>query len=91
MDFKNHPLNNRQSIVDNRQTKVFSQSTIDYQTNRLKTKLGDPNLGEGLVALALMKLGEAEIEKIANYVLRKANHPGKAFVSLCNKAIKERP
>lgn len=88
MDFSNHPLNNRQSIIDS--SKKVSKSTIDYETNRLRGKLGDPNLGAGLVALALQWLGQAEIESISDYVLRKANHPGKAFVTICNNAIKEK-
>ena len=88
MDFSNHPINNnRQSIVDKRN---FSKSTVDYQTERLREKLNDPNLGSRMVALVLAKLGEAEINNIADYALRKADHPGKVFVTICNNVIKEK-
>jgi hypothetical protein len=87
VDFTNHP-HNRLSIID--KTKKFNQSIIDYRLKQLRLKLHDPNLGAGMVALALSKLSEADIDNIADYALRKGNHPGKAFVGLCNKLIKER-
>ena len=85
MDFSNHPL----STIDNRQTKKFNKSIIDYETQRLRTKLNDSTIGEGMVALALANLGESQINNLSDYALRKANNPGRAFVALCNKLIKE--
>ena len=81
---------NKQSTVDSRLNKQVKQSTVDYHTDRLRTKLNDPELGERLVALALLKLGEGKLTEISDYVLRKADNPGKAFVGLCNKLIKEK-
>jgi len=79
-----------QRLVDSRQSteKKATKSTIDYKTQQLRTRLHDPTIGEGMVALALTKLGEAEIESIAAYALRKGTHPGKVFVKICSNAIK---
>ncbi len=89
VEFSNHPLN-KQSTIDNRQNKRFNKSTIDYMTDKLRVKLNDPLLGAGMVALALSKLGEAEVESISNYAIRKATHPGKVFVTICNNTIKDK-
>ncbi len=87
MDFNNHPLS-RQSTVNN-QPKL-KQSTIDYQVSKYRTLLKDPNLGAGLVAEALMKLSESEVDHIADYASRKGTHPGKVFVRICNNAMREK-
>ena len=89
MDFTHHPLN-KQSTVDSRYSKQLNQSTVDYTTNKLRTKLNDPELGERMVALGLLKLGEGKLTELSDYVLRKSDNPGKAFVSLCDKLIKEK-
>lgn len=68
----------------------LKQSTIDYQTDRLRKQLNDPELGSRMVALSLSKLGEAKINELVDYVTRKSDHPGKAFVGLCHKLIKEK-
>lgn len=65
------------------------QSSIEYKTSQLRGKLGDPTLGEGTVALALKYLSESQIDSIADYVLRKANNPGRAFVKICSNKVKE--
>lgn len=89
MDFSNHPLNS-QSIIDNRLKNKQNQSIIDYQHHRLKTLLKDENLGKGFVAKAVQHLSEADIDNFADYALRKGNHPGRAFVGLCRKALTEK-
>lgn len=86
MDFSNHPLS-RQSTIDS--TKKLKQSTIDYQVNRYRELLKDPTLGAGFVAQAVMKLSEHEMDHIADYAIRKAKHPGKAFVTICYNAMKD--
>lgn len=78
------------STIDNRQVNKLKQSTIDYQLSELQTQLNDKDLGKGLVATALSVLGEHQVRSIADYAVRKGNHPGKLFVSICNKAIKEK-
>lgn len=90
MDFSNHRLNN-QSTVDSRLSKHIKQSTVDYHTERLRKKLNDPDLGERMIALGLLKLGEGKLNELSDYTLRKSDHPGKAFVRLCDKLIKEKP
>lgn len=51
----------------------------------------DESLGSRMVAKALLKLGEAEVNSIAEYVMRKADvSPGRAFVVICNNAINNR-
>lgn len=89
MDFSNHPLNN-QSTVDSRLSNKLNQSTIDYTHHKLSVLLKDDNLGKGLVATALKRLGEAEVLSIANYAVRKGTHPGRLFVAICNKALQAR-
>jgi hypothetical protein len=93
-------FNSRQSTIDSRQTKKLSfnsrqstidKSTVDYVTNKLRIKLNDPQLGSRMVALALAKLGEGELNNISDYVLRKAHNPGAAFVTICSNSIKIRP
>lgn len=89
MDFSNHPLN-KQSTIDNRRLNIFNQSIIDSTHYKLSTLLQDDNLGKGLVALALKHLTESEIYNLADYAKRKGDHPGKAFVGLCKKAVREK-
>jgi hypothetical protein len=79
---------NKQSIIDNRESKYSNKSIIDYKTNQLREKLKDESLDEGMVALALKKLGEGEVDKILSYVLRKSHTPGRAFVKICHNAMK---
>lgn len=81
---------NKQSTVDSRLDKGLSKSTVDYHTEKLREKLKDPELGDRMVALALLKLGEGKINELSNYVLRKSDNPGRAFVGLCDKLIKEK-
>lgn len=83
-------LLNRQSTIDNRQDKYLKQSIIDYQLNNLRVLLQDNELGAGLVAQALKTLGEGQVNSIADYAVRKGSHKGKLFVSICNKAIREK-
>lgn len=88
----NKILENKQSIIDNRLNKNITnrQSIIDYTTNQLRTKLNDNTLGEGFVAEALNKLGEAKIINISDWVVRKVDgHKGKVFVSVCNREMRK--
>ena len=78
---------NRQSSIDNRLNKYNNKSIIDYKTSELQEKLNDKTLDAGMVALALERLGEGEINKILSYVLRKSHTPGRAFVKICHNAI----
>lgn len=84
-------LNNRQSIIDNK-TLVNRLSTIDYATERLQKQLGDESLGSKFVSHAISKLGEGQVNSIAEWVCSKSDirHKGKVFVSTCNKAIQRK-
>jgi len=81
-------LNNRQSIIDNKAL-ANRLSTIDYSTERLQKQLGDSTLGEKFVSHAISKLGEGQVNSIAEWVCSKKDirHKGKVFVATCNKAI----
>ena len=85
MDFSTHKLPSRQSIVDN---KTLKQSTVDYLTMDLRTRLNDQTLGERFVVQISNKLSESEIYNICEYAVRKGTHPGKLFVSICYKAMR---
>lgn len=72
----------RQSISNNLNTSI-----IDKLTNDIQVKLNDPTIGNALVAKALKHLGESQVLSIADYALRKANNPGRAFVKICSNAL----
>lgn len=84
-------LNNRQSIIDNKAL-ANRLSTIDYSTERLQKQLGDSTLGEKFVSHAISKLGEGQVNSIAEWVCSKRDirHKGKVFVVTCNKAIQRK-
>lgn len=86
MDFSNHPLNknidNRSSIV-----KATSKSIIDSYTTKLRHILRDDSLDARFVAKCVQNLSEADINDFADYAVRKANNPGRAFVKLCFNAM----
>lgn len=84
----NQVLSNRQSIID--KVNKYNQSIIDYTTTKLREQLKDDNLGTGMVAYALNSLGEAQVNNIADYALRKGTAPGKLFVTICDKAIRQK-
>jgi len=87
-------LNNRQSIIDNKGFQPIDnrQSIIDYSTERLQKQLGDSTLGERFVSHAISKLGEGQVNSIAEWVCSKRDvrHKGKVFVATCNKAIQRK-
>lgn len=63
---------------------------VDRVTGYLRVKVKDPYLGRAFVEKALAVLPESELYSIAEFALREGNHPGRLFVSVCNKAIKEK-
>jgi hypothetical protein len=87
MDFTNHPLS--RSSLDNRDSRInkVNQSIIDNYTTKLRNLLRDETLDSRMVAKIVQNLSEADIHDFADYALRKANHPGKAFVKLCHNAM----
>jgi hypothetical protein len=91
MDFSNHPLN-KQSTIDNRQSKTLKQSTIDidYLAKEIRLLLNDETVGNALIAKAFKYLGEAQVRSIADYATRKAHTPGRAFVSICAKELNKK-
>ncbi len=80
----------KQSIIDNRQTKDLNQSTIDRETDRLRTLLNDQTLHSGFVKKILNQLSEHQINSFANYAARKGSNPGRAFVGLCEKIMRQK-
>lgn len=84
-------LNNRLSTIDNKAL-ANRLSTIDYSTERLQKQLGDSTLGERFVSHAISKLGEGQVNSIAEWVCSKRDirHKGKVFVATCNKAIQRK-
>lgn len=86
MDFKS-TLQERVSIIENRQTNTLKQSIIDRQVSRLRVLLQDTSLHEGFVVNVLQTLSEAQIDNIADYAVRKGNHKGKLFVRICQNEM----
>lgn len=81
---------NRQSIIDNRQSKNLKQSIIDSETTRLRALLQDETLNSGFVAKAMKHLSEYQINSYADYAVRKGSNKGRAFVGLCEKIMREK-
>lgn len=67
---------------------TIDRSTIDYQVRTVKEIVKDPTLGEKYVEHAINKLGFSNVISIAEYVIAKADHAGKAFIGLCQKEIR---
>lgn len=76
--------------IDNRKSIGFraSKSIIDNYTTKLRLILNDPTLHPGFVAKIVQNLSEADINDFADYCVRKADNPGRAFVGLCEKTMK---
>lgn len=81
---------NRQSIIDNRQSKNLKQSIIDRETTRLRALLQDENLSAGFVAKVMKHLSEYQINSYADYAVRRGSNKGRAFVGLCEKIMREK-
>ena len=86
MDFTNYPINKN---IDNRESisKVANSSIIDNYTTKLRLILRDESLDRRFVAKIIQNLSEADINDFADYCVRKANKPGRAFVALCTKTM----
>jgi hypothetical protein len=69
-------------------SKELTQSIIDNYTTKLRLILNDPTLHAGFVAKIIQNLSEADINDFADYCVRKADNPGRAFVGLCEKTMK---
>ena len=67
---------------------VIKQSIIDRETSLLRGKLNDPTLDSRMVAKIIQNLSEKDIDDLADYALRKARNPGRAFVKLCYNTMK---
>lgn len=79
----------RYKKIDNRVSMInkVNPSIIDHYTNKLRNKLNDPTLDERMVAKIVQNLSEKDIEDFADYAVRKANNPGRAFVKLCHNVM----
>lgn len=78
--------------IDNRASMInkVNPSIIDNYTTKLRAKLNDPSLDERMVAKIVQNLSEKDIEDFADYAVRKANNPGRAFVKLCYNVMQYR-
>jgi hypothetical protein len=84
-------IDNRLSTVDTKTSFSYRLSTIDAYTENLKAKLKDESLGWKFVGKALNRLGESQVNDIAEYALDKAtSSAGHLFVRICVKAMREK-
>lgn len=60
----------------------------DYEISKIYKQLGDVTLERPYIQHAIRRLGFAKVLSITNYVCKKANNPGRAFIGLCQKEIK---
>lgn len=81
--------------IDNRvpRAREVNISIIDRETSLLREKLHDPTIDSRFVAKIVQHLSEKDINDFADYALRKARNPGRAFVKLCSNVMnyKENP
>lgn len=68
---------------------IIDKSIVYSKTLTLRTKLHDETLGEHFVWKCLNNMSEYQIDSVTEYVIKKANTPGRAFVSLCTKIMNE--
>lgn len=66
-----------------------SKVDIDNVTKSIRLKLNDPFLGTSYIKKILGILPEHQIYSIAEFAAREGGHPGKLFISVCEKAIKD--
>lgn len=69
---------------------VINLSIIERETFLLREKLNDPSIDTRMVAKIIQNLSEKDINDFADYALRKARMPGRAFVKLCYNAMQYR-
>lgn len=69
---------------------VLKQSIIDRETSLLREKLRDPTIDARMVAKIIQNLSEKDINNLADYALRKARNPGRAFVKLCYNTMQRK-
>lgn len=87
MDLTNYTLNKQSTSIS---TVSTSKIDIDRTTGILREKLKDPKLGKAFVKKALGVLPQSQLDSIAEFALREGSHPGRLFVSVCDKLIKEK-
>lgn len=85
-------MENLKSVLSSKSTSTINNSKVDIDVDKmvgmLREKLKDPYLGKAFVKKALKTLPPHELFSIAEFALREGNHPGKVFVSVCNKEMK---
>jgi hypothetical protein len=77
------PLDNRVPVPK----PILNSSILDRETSLLREKLRDPSIDSRMVAKIIQNLSEKDILDFADYALRKARNPGRAFVKLCYNAM----
>ena len=80
-----------QSSIEYRETKEINQSSIDNRVRKLHSelceRLKDDNYELGHT-YKIAKFSDFEIYKLADWCVRKAHTPGKAFVSIFEKKLR---
>lgn len=81
-----------QSIIDTRGSKASNQSIIDNRVasmhQKLTDMLHDTTYDIGYTFKIAKRFSEADIYGVAEYCARKANKPGRAFVSIMEKKLR---
>ena len=65
-----------------------SIQVTDYEVSKIYKQLNDVTLERPYIQHAIRRLGFAKVLSITDYVCKKANNPGRAFIGLCQKEIK---
>ncbi len=98
MDFSNHRLA-RSSIDTNRYVnkvnqsmsyidKSIEQSSMSEHTAQFfRDKLSDPSIDSAFIKKCMLTISQKDMLDIADYSLRKADNPGRAFVKLCSNVM----
>lgn len=80
-----------QSMIDNRETKDIK--TIDNRVKgihlKLVDQLKDSTYEIGYTHKIARKFSDFEIYKVSDYCVRKANNPGRAFIAIFEKKLRQ--
>lgn len=77
------------SISKSTENKLNIDIDVDKLTGELRVKVKDPYLGRAFIKKMITKLPVNQLYDIAEFALREGNHPGRLFVSVCEKTYRD--
>lgn len=81
-------IRSKTSNIDIDKIDKKSMQVTDYEVSKIYKQLNDKTLDRPYIQYAIRKLSFAKVLSITDYVCKKADNPGRAFIGLCQKEIK---